>query len=277
MTTRARDLDGKVSLVVGCGMSGGIGAVVARTVAEAGAQVALADLAATKLEEVSQGLTALGYAVSTCPVDLTAEESVRDLVSFVMRTFGRLDSLINVAAATNLIPRDRGVTDMDPDLWDRMFAVNARGAMLLCKHAVPAMIEHGGGSIVHVSAGRGLRGDVEATAYSASKAALNSLTRSVATIYGERGVRCNAIAPGPIATDLFKAVVPSAMVELIKDCTLLGRLGRSEDIADLAVFLASDRSSFITAQIVQCDGGTLDHLPTRYGLRKLAGSQSGSA
>jgi NAD(P)-dependent dehydrogenase (short-subunit alcohol dehydrogenase family) len=270
MSSRGKDLEGKVALVVGGGTPGGIGAVVARAVAEAGAKVVIADLAGARLDEVSRSLRAARFELAACPVDLTDENSVQSLMGFVTRTFGCLDAVINVAAATNLIPLDQGVTDMSGELWDRMFAVNARGAMLVCKHAIPVMIEHGGGAIVNVSAGRALRGDVEATAYSASKAAMNSLTRTVATIYGVKGVRCNAIAPGPIATDLFKAVVPSAVVELIRDCTLLGRLGEPEDIANLAVFLASDRSSFITAQIIQCDGGTLDHLPTRYGLRSLS-------
>jgi NAD(P)-dependent dehydrogenase (short-subunit alcohol dehydrogenase family) len=275
MSARAKDLQGKVALVVGCGIPGGIGAVVAGALAEAGAKIVLADLAGAKLDEISRALQVAKFEVAACPVELTDENSVRSLIEFVTRTFGRLDSVVNVAAATNLIPRDQGVIDMSGELWDEMFAVNARGAMLVCKHAIPAMLEHGGGAIVNVSAGRALRGDVEATAYSASKAAMNSLTRSVATIYGDKGIRCNAIAPGPIATDLFKAVVPHAMVELIKDCTLLGRLGEPEDIANLAVFLASDRSSFITAQIIQCDGGTLDYLPTRYGLRSLSKKEQG--
>jgi NAD(P)-dependent dehydrogenase (short-subunit alcohol dehydrogenase family) len=162
------------------------------------------------------------------------------------------------------------VTDMEAAVWDQMFAVNVRGAMFVCKYAIPAMLTGSGGAIVNISAGKALRGDVDTTAYSASKAALNALTRSVATIYGERGIRCNAIASGPISTELVNSIVPAATAEIIRDCTLLGELGVPEDIANLAVFLVSKRSKFITAQVIQCDGGTFDHNPVRYGLRKLS-------
>ena len=124
-----------------------------------------------------------------------------------------------------------------------------------------------GGAIVNISAGKALRGDVDTTAYSASKAALNALTRSVATIYGERSIRCNAIAPGPILTELVNSIVPPTMAKIIRDCTLLGELGVPEDIANLAVFLVSKRSKFIAAQVIQCDGGTFDYNPVRYGIR----------
>ncbi len=211
-----------------------------------------------------------GHRVLTQAVDLVSENSVEELVGFAQKSLGRLDAVVNAAAATNLLNRDRGVTDMEASVWDQMFAVNVRGAMFICKYAIPAMLAGSGGAIVNISAGKALRGDVDTTAYSASKAALNALTRSVATIYGERGIRCNAIAPGPILTELVNSIVPPAVAKMIRDCTLLGELGVPEDIANLAVFLVSKRSKFITAQVIQCDGGTFDHNPVRYGLRKLS-------
>ena len=273
MRERSNELKEVVVLVVGCGTPGGIGAAIAQACADAGAALVLADLAKSKLAAVGQELTQQGHRVFTHPVDLVSENSVRELVSFCGKSFGRLHAVVNSAAATNLLHRDRGVTDMEAALWDQMFAVNVRGAMLLCKHAIPAMLAGPGGAIVNISAGKALRGDVDTTAYSASKAALNALTRSVATIYGERGIRCNAIAPGPIATELVNSIVPPAVAQMIRDCTLLGKLGVPEDIANLAVFLVSKRSQFITAQVIQVDGGTFDHNPVRYGLRGLSSEE----
>jgi NAD(P)-dependent dehydrogenase (short-subunit alcohol dehydrogenase family) len=270
MQARSDDLKDMVVLVVGCGTPGGIGAAIAQALADAGAALVLADLATSKLVAVGQKVVEQGHRVLTQAVDLVSEDSVEELVSFVQKSFGRLDAVVNAAAATNLMSRDRGVTDMEAAVWDQMFAVNVRGAMFVCKHAIPAMLTGSGGAIVHISAGKALRGEVDTTAYSASKAALNALTRSVATIYGERGIRCNAIAPGPIVTELVNSIVPPVVAEIIRDCTLLGELGDPEDIANLAVFLVSKQSKFITAQVIQCDGGTFDYNPVRYGLRKLS-------
>jgi NAD(P)-dependent dehydrogenase (short-subunit alcohol dehydrogenase family) len=147
-----------------------------------------------------------------------------------------------------------------------MFAVQCLFVNMPYRRCSPALA----GVIANISAGKALRGEIDTTAYSASKAALNVLTRFVATIYGERGIRCNAIAPGPISTELVNSIIPPAVAEILRDCTLLGELGDPEDIADLAVFLVSKRSKFITAQVIQCDGGTFDHNPVRYGLRKLS-------
>jgi NAD(P)-dependent dehydrogenase (short-subunit alcohol dehydrogenase family) len=266
----SNDLEDMVVLVVGCGTPGSIGSAIAQALADAGAALVLSDLATSKLAAVGQDLADRGHRVLTQAVDLVSENSVEELVSFAQKSFGRFDAVVNAAAATNLLGRDRGVTDMEAALWDQMFAVNVRGAMFICKHAIPAMLAGSGGSIVHISAGKALRGDVDTSAYSASKAALNALTRSVATIYGELGIRCNAIAPGAIATELVNSIVPPAMAKVIRDCTLLGELGDPEDIANLAVFLVSKRSKFITAQTIQVDGGTFDYNPVRYGLRKLS-------
>jgi NAD(P)-dependent dehydrogenase (short-subunit alcohol dehydrogenase family) len=270
MTAHSKCLGGKVALVVGSGVPGGIGAATARGLAEDGARLVLADLASSNLAEVSRTLQIEKFEVATCAVDLLHEESVQSLIGFVKKTFGRLDAVINVAAATNIIYRDRGVTDMTAELWDTSFAVNARGPMFVCKHAIPVMIEHGGGSIVNISAGKALRGDIDSTAYSASKAAVNSMTRSIATLYGKEGIRCNAIAAGAIATSLAKSVQPPAMAEVIRDCILVNHDGQPDDIAELVVFLASERSAYITAQTIQCDGGLMDYNPVRYGLLRLS-------
>lgn len=146
-------------------------------------------------------------------------------------------------------------------------AVNLRGPMLGCKHAIPHMIERGGGAIVQTSSASGLRGDLSRAAYSASKAGLDSLTRSVATRYGKQGVRCNSIVPGVIATPAGEAQIPAEQLEAYLQSTLTSRLGLPEDIVAAVVFPASDGALFITGQTISIDGGALAHHPTVAALR----------
>src|SRR5271167_3955061 len=184
------DLEGRVSLVVGAGVPGGIGEACSRALAEAGSKVVLADLPGTQLAEVA------GYLEGTVAyheVDITDEASVEELIAYTVATFGRLDVLDNNAAATALTPLDRDVHSMTTDVWDRTFAVNIRGPMLTCKHAIPIFIDQGAGTIINVSSGQSLRGDDFNPGYSASKAALNALTRSIAVHYGKQNIRCNAV------------------------------------------------------------------------------------
>ncbi len=274
---RPNDLKDMVVLVVGCGTPGSIGSAIAQALADAGAALVLADLATSKLVAVGQKLVEQGHRVLTQAVDLVSENSVEELVSFAQKSFGRLDAVVNAAAATNLIGRDRGVTDMEAAVWDQMFAVNVRGAMFICKYAIPAMLTGSGGAIVNISAGKTLRGDVDTTANSASKAALNALTRSVATIYGERGIRCNAIAPGPILTELVNSVVPPAIAKIIRDCTLLGELGVPEDIANLAVFLVSKRSKMYSKGKIRLDLLAVKHAGPRSRVGDFSGPSARAA
>jgi NAD(P)-dependent dehydrogenase (short-subunit alcohol dehydrogenase family) len=140
-------------------------------------------------------------------------------------------------------------------------AVNARGAMLACKHAIPRMIAAGGGSIINTASNQGLAGDLSQTAYGAAKGAVVTLTMSVATAFGKQGVRCNCISPGAIRTPSLLSACPPEFLEEIARHNLLPRIGEPEDIANLALFLASDESSFITGLTIRCDGGQLAHLP----------------
>jgi len=147
-------------------------------------------------------------------------------------------------------------------VWQRTFAVNLLGPALGCKHAIPRLLERGGGAIVNTSSAAGKVGDLTRSAYGASKAALESLTRHVATQYGKRGIRCNAIAPGVIATPALAANVPPAQIALYERSHLTPRLGRPEDVAAAVVFLASDDGAFVTGQTLRVDGGLLAHHPT---------------
>ena len=133
--------------------------------------------------------------------------------------------------------------------------------MLASKHALPVMIEGGGGAIVNTSTNQSLAGDLSQFAYSAAKAGINALTRSIATAYGRQGIRCNTVAPGFIATDATRKSVSPEMESAIVAHNLVPRAGRAEDLARAVLYLASDEASFVTGQLISVDGGQLAHLP----------------
>jgi NAD(P)-dependent dehydrogenase (short-subunit alcohol dehydrogenase family) len=185
------------------------------------------------------------------------------MIRTAVETFGGLDVLHNNAAmtATAEHTHDADLLNMSVEYWDRSFAVNLRGAMLGCKHAIPEMIRGGGGSIINTSSNQSLSGDLSQFAYSAAKAGVNALTRSVATAYGRQGIRCNTVSPGIILTEVTRSACPPDVVDAIVASNLVPRGGEPEDLAHAVLFLASDESAFITAQLLSVDGGQLGHLP----------------
>jgi NAD(P)-dependent dehydrogenase (short-subunit alcohol dehydrogenase family) len=255
------NIHGRVAIVTGAGGTGGIGECTARLLAKQGARVVIADLATSKLEQTAASLTKEGYEVAHCATDIADERSVEALMRFTQQKYGRLDILDNNAASQGQ-PEDREVGSMSVQLWDHIMGVNARGTMLACKHALPIMLAGGHGSIINISSGTSIAGDFFATAYAASKGAVNTLTRYVATQYGSKGIRCNALVLGLIATPILKAVMPEPLREIFRDNKLVGRLGEPQDVAEMVAFLASDRSSFITGQLLPVDGGFYAHTPT---------------
>jgi NAD(P)-dependent dehydrogenase (short-subunit alcohol dehydrogenase family) len=271
-TAAFADLPDKVAIVTGA--ASGIGLRTAQMLGAAGANVVLADLPGSKLEEAAASVVG-GSAVAHV-VDIADESMVRELIRFTVDHFGRLDVVDNNAARQGLAT-DLDVAGMDVDVWDSVFAVNSRGTMLMCKHAVPVMIERGGGSIINVSSAVAFGGGDFATAYACSKAAIIALTRYVATQYGQHGVRCNSIAPGMVNTPALEAGLSEPMRDVFISQQLVGRLGEASDIAAMVLFLASDRSSFITGQVMQVDGGFLAHLPNVDAERRLLRSQAPSA
>jgi NAD(P)-dependent dehydrogenase (short-subunit alcohol dehydrogenase family) len=261
MATRRGKLEGRVAIVTGA--ASGIGRAAALALAAEGAAVLVADVNEAGAAAVAEEIARHGGRASSQLADVADERSVAAMVAAAVERFGGLDILHNNAAAvdTALMSRDGEITAMEVEVWERTFAVNLRGPMLGCKHAIPRMLERGGGAIVNTSSAAGWAGDVTRSAYGASKAALEALTRYVATQYGKRGVRCNAIAPGVIATPALAANVPPAQIALYERTHLTPRLGLPEDIAAAVVFLASDDGAFITGQTLRVDGGLLVHHP----------------
>lgn len=254
-------LSGKVAIVTG-GASG-IGRTSALMMAEQGARVVVADRHGEGAEAVAAEVRAAGGEAVGISADIGEEDQIKAMVAKAMSEFGALHVLHNNAALTDASAhaRDMTVIDLDAEVWDRSMAINARGTMLACKHAIPAMMSSGGGSIINTASNQALSGDLSQTSYAAAKGAVVTLTMSVATAFGRSGIRCNCISPGAIRTPSLINACPPEIIAVIESHNLIPRIGEPEDIANLAIFLASDESAFITGQVIRCDGGQLAHLP----------------
>jgi NAD(P)-dependent dehydrogenase (short-subunit alcohol dehydrogenase family) len=241
-------LDGRTAVVTGAGR--GIGAAVARALDHAGARVALVARSADELAKVAGDLA---HEPVVLPTDLASPTAPAEVARDALAALdGRVDILVNNAAVALRKPSD----ELTADEIDAMYHVNVRAVLLLCAAIVPAMVEHGGGSIVNISSVSGLRGTPRRAAYAATKAALDGLTRALAMEYGPRGVRANSVAPGVVETALWHELLARHGVEeTIVGQTALRRLAQPEDVADVVVFLASDAARFVTGEVLAADGG----------------------
>jgi len=254
-------LDGSIVLVTGA--ASGIGLASARAFAGAGAELVIADINAAGAERAAEELRDGGARAHAIAVDLAEPASVERMVRFAIERCARLDVLFNNAANTapDVIGRDADILNMDLEVWERTMAVNLRGVMLGCKFALPHMLAAGRGVILNTSSASGLAGDVYLSAYGVSKAGVNALTQYIATQYGKRGIRCNAIAPGVIDTPALRERSSPEQQAIYAAHHLTPSFGRPEDIAAAAVFLASDEAAFITGQVISVDGGLMSHHP----------------
>lgn len=252
-------LEGKTAIVTGA--AGNLGSACARAIAAEGAKLLITDLAGTRLDEVAGEIREAGGEVSVHPADLSSEDQIRGLIDAGAEAFGGMDALVNVAALMEGIMQDRDLTGMEAAYWDRAMAVNLRGTMLACKHAIPHMLERGGGAIITFGSTAGTRGDTGLFAYSATKAALASLARSIAATYGKQGIRANCLCPGNVWTQQTMDGMPPDMLDMMQRTRLTPRMGRPEDIGNMAAFLISDRAEYVTGQTIMVDGGGTSHQP----------------
>jgi NAD(P)-dependent dehydrogenase (short-subunit alcohol dehydrogenase family) len=240
----------KVAIVTGAGS--GIGAASAHRFAREGAAVVVVDIREAKAAQVAGAIEADGGTATAFGADVSQPGPSAAMVDFAVERFGGLDVLFNNAGTL----RPGSAVDLSVEDWDLVMAVNVRSVFLGAKFAVPTMRRRGGGSIVNTASVSGLHGDGGAVVYAASKAAVVNLTRALSTDHAPDGIRANAICPGTIETPPVRRMMqdPDAL-RVNLEANSLGRLGRPEEIAAAAAWLASDEASFVTGEVLVVDGG----------------------
>lgn len=244
-------IENKVALITGAAM--GIGAGIAQRFVEAGAVVVVFDINAERARSTAQDLGRTGRTLAIHG-DVANEDDVRRAIDRTVAEFGALDVLVNNAGIDLVTP----VVELTSANWDRQLAVNLKGAFLFCKYAIPRMRGRGG-AIVNISSVRAFVSYAGDAAYEASKAGLIALTRAVALHYGRDGIRVNAVCPGYISTPMTDEWLaskpdPAAALQQMLSFHPLGRIGTPQDVADAALFLASDAASFISGTYLVVDG-----------------------
>jgi NAD(P)-dependent dehydrogenase (short-subunit alcohol dehydrogenase family) len=244
----------KVTIITGAG--GGMGRVAAQLFAKEGAKVVVAEYSETAGRETVAMVEAEGGTATYVRADVSKEADAKAMVDHALAAYGRVDVLYNNAG---IMPEaDHSVIDTDVATWDQVMAVNVRGVFLGCTYAIPRMVEQGSGSVINIASFVALLGcSVPQDAYTASKGALLSLTRSLAVQFGPQGIRTNAICPGPVETPLLMDwLVKDAeakRVRLARNPT--GRFGKPEEIVNMALYLASDESRWTNGAQLVVDGG----------------------
>ena len=243
-------LDGKVVVITGAG--GGIGREAAVLFSEEGASVCVADVSAEQGEQTTADCREAFFQ----EVDVSDSASVEAMYAATAERYGRIDVLYNNAG---IMPADdASVLDTAPEAWERVLDVNAKGVFLCCKHGIPHLLERGGGSVINVASFVALVGAATSqVAYTASKGAVLSLTRELAVEFARRGVRVNALCPGPVETPMLMRLFEDdpAAYDRRRVHLPMGRLAKPREVALGALFLASDESSYVTGATFLVDGG----------------------
>jgi NAD(P)-dependent dehydrogenase (short-subunit alcohol dehydrogenase family) len=246
-------LAGKVALITGA--ASGIGRAAAQRFAGEGASVVGVDLDETGLAGTADLVADAGGTISTTTADVARSDDCAAMVAHAEATFGRLDVLFNNAGV--MLAGDDDAVSTEEAVWDRTMAINAKGVFLGCKHGIPALRRAGGGSIVNTASFVAVMGAATPQlAYTASKGAVLALTRELAVIHAREGIRVNALCPGPLHTEMLMAFLDTEEKKQRRLVHIpMGRFGLATEIAEAALFLASDEASFITGSDFLVDGG----------------------
>ncbi|MAZ60379.1 MAG: cyclopentanol dehydrogenase [Chloroflexi bacterium] len=244
-------LDGKVALITGGAK--GQGREEAKLFAKEGAKIVLGDILDNLGQEVAKDIQDTGGEATYVHLDVTNETDWKSSIKIVLQKYGRLDILVNNAG----ILIRKGIEDTTTEDWSRIMDINAKGAFLGIKSAIPVMRKSGGGSIINISSTAGLVASPSGSAsYTASKGAVRLLTKSTAIQYAHENIRCNSVHPGPIDTDMIQDSItdPTKLTERMERLPM-GRFGTAEEVAFGVLYLASDESSFVTGSELVIDGG----------------------
>jgi len=243
-------LEGKVALITGGAR--GIGKEIALLFAQHGANIAICDVNMEEAEKTAKEIQDLGRESLAFKADVTDSGQVQDMADKILDKLNKIDILINNAGIT----RDNLLLRMSEEEWDRVIAVNLKGTFVCTKIVSKVMIKQRSGRIVNLASIIGIMGNAGQANYAASKAGIIGLTKSVAKELASRNVRVNAIAPGFIKTDM-TSKLPEEVQKKMLSAIPLARFGEAKDVAELALFLSSESSSYITGQVIQVDGGML--------------------
>ena len=249
-------LKDKVAVITGA--ASGIGRSMARRFADEGAKLVLSDVDERRLDKVMAELESKGAAAKKILTDVSDREQVEAMIQLAVDEFGRLDVLCNNAGVLdNLTP----LADTSDELWDKVMGVNSTGPFYATRAALKIMVEQGSGSIVNTSSAAGDHGGRGGASYTVSKHAVIGLTRSVAWFYGPKGIRCNAIAPGAIQTRIQMSVMPTGegFERYQQYFPTIPPHGKAMEVAEVALFLASDDSSYVNGALIPVDGGWVSY------------------
>jgi len=246
------EFEGDVVIVTGGAR--GIGKSTARAFSEQGARVVIVDIDRDKLEEAKESMRS-DNEVRAISADVSKKDQVENVVKKVVEEFKRIDVLVNNAG------RDMGsvpVTDVTDEMWETILRVNLHSVFYFCRCVIPVMIENGKGNIVNVASIAGKEANENMAPYAVSKAGMICLSRVLAKEVAKRNIRVNSVAPSLTRTDLLNELSPEQFEKLLEKIPM-GRVGTSEEIANLILFLASDRATFITGQCYNISGGRGDY------------------
>lgn len=244
-------LEGKVALITGAGS--GIGKATAELFAAEGAKVVASDISVPRLADLKNEVEAAGGTIITLVGDVSKRDDDEKMVEAAIATYGTIDIVVNNAGIMDdFVP----LADLEDSLWERVMGVNLDGPMYIIRKALQTMLEKGSGSIVNVASVGGLFGGRSGVSYTASKHAVIGLTRSVAYHYAKKGIRCNAVCPGGVATNIeIKQPNPLGYERLQTTFPTVTRQADAKELANAILFLASDEASFVNGDIMVVDGG----------------------
>lgn len=246
-------LEGKVAVITGAGS--GVGRAMANLFAKNGSAVVVVDLLPDRVSQVVAEVKASGGKASGLAMDLSVKTQVERMVDETLNSFGRVDILCNNAGIMDGV---RPVADTTDDVWDKVMNINLNAPFWASRRVIPSMVKQGRGVIINTASVAGLLGGIAGAAYTVSKHGLIGLTQNVAALYGAKGIRCNAMALGGVNTNIGVGSGqpnPEGMQHLNKVAAMIPRVAEPQEIAELALFLASDRSSYVNGSCVVIDGG----------------------